>query len=41
MPADKDKMDLYKIIERKEKLPVGYRMLQSDKASIPQATLFS
>ena len=41
MPADKDKMDLYKIIERKEKLPVGYRMLQSDKASIPQATSFS
>ena len=23
-PADKDKMELYKIIERKEKLPVGY-----------------
>ena len=41
MPADKDKTDLYKIIERKEKLPVGYRMLQSDKASIPQATSFS
>ena len=41
MPADKDKMDLYKIIERKEKLPNGYRMLQSDKASIPQAASFS
>ena len=27
-PADKDKMELYKIIERKEKLPVGYRMIQ-------------
>ena len=26
-PADKDKMELYKIIERKEKLPVGYRMI--------------
>ena len=25
-PADKDKMELYKIIERKEKLPVGQRM---------------
>ena len=24
MPADKDKMELYKIIERKEKIPVGY-----------------
>ena len=27
MPADKDKMELYKIIERKETLPVGYRMI--------------
>ena len=41
MPADKDEMDLYKIIERKEKLAVGYRILQSDKASVPQATSFS
>ena len=40
-PADKDKMELYKIIERKEKLPVGYRMIQCDSASIPQATSFS
>ena len=40
-PADKDKMELYKIIERKEKLPVGYRMIQCDSASIPQATTFS
>ena len=40
-PADKDKMELYKIIERKEKLPVGYRMLQCDSATIPQATSFS
>ena len=27
MPADKDKMELYKIIEVKETLPVGYRMI--------------
>ena len=27
MPADKDKMELYKIIEGKETLPVGYRMI--------------
>ena len=27
MPADKDEMELYKIIERKEKVPVGYRIL--------------
>ena len=35
-PADKDKMELYKIIERKEKIPVGYRMIQCDSASISQ-----
>ena len=40
-PADKDKMEPYKIIERKEKIPVGYRMIQCDSASIPQATSFS
>ena len=40
-PSDKDKMELYKIIERKEKLPLGYRMIQCDTASIPQATSFS
>ena len=36
VPADKDKMELYKIIERKEKILVGYRMTQCDSASIPQ-----
>ena len=42
MPADKYKMELYKIIERKEKIPVGYRMIQCDSASIPQnSTSFS
>ena len=41
-PADKDKMELYKIIERKEKIPVGYRMIQCDSASVPQnSTSFS
>ena len=41
-PEDKDKMELYKIIERKEKIPVGYRMIQCDSASIPQnSTSFS
>ena len=38
-PADKDKMKLYKIIERKEKIPVGYRMIQCDSASITQLHL--
>ena len=40
-PADKDKMELYKIIESKKTLPVGYRMIQCDTASIPQTTSFS
>ena len=40
-PADTYKMELHKIIERKEKLPVGYRMIQCDSATIPQATSFS
>ena len=35
-PADQDKMELYKIIQRKEKLPVGYRMIQCDNAAITQ-----
>ena len=41
LPADKPKMDLYKIIERKEKLPVGYRTIQCTNASIPQTNSFS
>ena len=41
-PADKDKIELYKIIERKEKIPVGYRMIQCDSALINQhSTEFS
>ena len=40
-PADQYKMELYKIIERKEKIPVGYRMLQCDSASVPQSRSFS
>ena len=40
-PADNDKIELYKIIEKKEKIPVGYRMIQCDSATIPQATSFS
>ena len=40
-PADQYKMELYKIIERKEKIPVGYRMLQCDSASVPQSKNFS
>ena len=40
MPADKDKMELYKIIERKETLLVGYRMITCSKASVPQTRSF-
>ena len=40
-PANKDKMELYKIIERRETLPVGYRMIQCDTSTIPQMTSFS
>ena len=40
-PADKDKIELHKIIQRKEKLTVGYRMIQCDTAAIPQTTTFS
>ena len=41
IPADKDKMELYKIIERKEKVSVGYRMIQCTSISVPQLTSFS
>ena len=41
MPADKAQMELYKIIERKEKVPVGYRMIQCTNASIAQTNSFS
>ena len=41
MPADKDKMELYKIIERKEKVSVGYRMIQCTNISVPQNNSFS
>ena len=40
-PADKNKIELYKIIERKEKIPVGYRMIQCDSTTIDQSTSFS
>ena len=41
MPADREKMELYKIIEKKEKLPVGYRTIQCDSISVDQATTFT
>ena len=41
IPTDKDKMELYKIIERKETLPIGYRMITCSNASVPQTTSFT
>ena len=41
MPMDKEKIELYKIIEKKETLPVGYRMIQCDSASVPPTTSFT
>ena len=40
-PADAQKIELCKIIEKKEKLPVGYRMIQWDSAPVPQTTSFT
>ena len=35
IPSDAYRLQLDKIIERKEKIPVGYRMLQCDNAPVP------
>ena len=35
IPSDAYRLQLNKIIERKEKIPVGYRMLQCDNAQVP------
>ena len=35
IPSDAYRLQLNKIIERKEKIPVGYRMLQCDNAPVP------
>ena len=40
VPADKYTMELYKIIERKETLPVGYRMITCSNASVSLITIF-
>ena len=41
MHVDREKIELYKIIEKKEKLLVGYRMIQCDSISVDQATSFT
>ena len=40
-PALKEENELYKIIERKESLAVGYRMIQCDSIAVSQAASFS
>ena len=41
IPADKEKMDIFKIIEKKEKIPVAYRMIQCATAQITQTPFFN
>ena len=40
MAADKEKMELFKIIQNKEKLPVAYRMIQCTTAQITETPSF-
>ena len=41
LPSDLNKLNLYKIIEQKTKLPVGYRMRECDSYAVPQTTSFT
>ena len=41
LPADTEKLQLYKTIESKSTLPVAYRMRQCDSISVPQSTNFT
>ena len=36
LPADGEKLQLYKTTESKSKLPVAYRMRQCDSIAVPQ-----
>ena len=40
-PADVPKLELYEMIEKKVKAPVGFRMRQCESISVPQSTSFS
>ena len=40
-PADGPKLQLYEMIEKKVKAPVGFRMRQCESISVPQSTSFS
>ena len=41
IPSDAYRLQLNKIIEKKEKIPVGYRMLQCDNIAVPSGTDFT
>ena len=41
IPSDAYRLQLNKIIERKEKIPVGYRMLQCDNIPVPPGAPFT
>ena len=41
IPADKEKMEILKIIEKKEKIPVAYRMIQCATAQITESPSFN
>jgi len=41
IPADMERMELYKTIESKASLPVAYRARQCDTITVPQSTTFS
>ena len=41
IPADKEKMEIFKIIEKKEKLPVAYRMVQCATAQVTKTPSFN
>ena len=38
IPSDAYRLQLDKVIEKKEKIPVGYRMLQCDNTQVPSST---
>src|SRR5688572_5632368 len=41
IPADQEKMGLYKTIQEKASIPVAYRARQCDTITVPQSTTFS
>ena len=40
-PADRPKLELYEMIEKKVNVPVGFRMRQCESISVPQTTNFT